>query len=374
MEISEDVDDMNLQKQNILFFTRGTQHGGAENVIVQLCKVLKPHVNKIVVCSAEGFRKELLEQMEIAFYPIQDIENKSPVVIRNVFKALQIILKKECITVIHTHHRMAAFYARILAICHKCVLINTAHSYFYDKKIITNIVYRNRINLIACGEKVKDNLVDFFKIKSDKIEVIHNAIEEFNENIKDDSTIQKLKKDGHFLIGNVSRLSKEKGVEYYIRAIPKVIKQHPEVRFLVIGSGDERDRLESIVKYLNVCDYVIFMGYRKDVQNIMSQLDLIVLSSLVEGFPLSPIEAFSVGKTIVATDVGGTTEIVKNGINGYIVPPKDHESLAKKINFLLENEEIRKQFEKVAKESYYKEFEFTTFERKTINYYLKISL
>ena len=92
-------------------------------------------------------------------------------------------------------------------------------------------------------------------------------------------------------------------------------------------------------------DSIEFMGFRADIQNIMSQVDLIVLSSLWEGLPLTPMEAFSVGKTIVATSVDGTVEIVKDGENGYLVEPRNSEELANAICKLIDNEPIRKKFE-----------------------------
>ena len=111
------------------------------------------------------------------------------------------------------------------------------------------------------------------------------------------------------------------------------------------------------------------LGYRSDIQNVMSQCDFIVLSSLWEGLPLTPIEAFSVSKTVVATSVDGTPEIVKNNVNGLLVEPKNVEQLADKICFLIENKDIRVKLELCAKYTFDEQFSFSKLEENYIQYY-----
>ena len=116
-------------------------------------------------------------------------------------------------------------------------------------------------------------------------------------------------------------------------------------------------------------NYIVFLGYRSDIQNIMSQLDFVVLSSLWEGFPLTPIEAFSVGKTVVGTAVDGTQEIIINRVNGLLVKAKDIIELSEAINLLIENIEFRNLLQKNAKQSYLEEFSFEKLSKQYIDYY-----
>lgn len=356
---------MKLEDQNLLFFSRSTQHGGTENVILQLCEIFQPLVNRIVVVSSDGFADEKLKPFGIKHYSIPDIESKSPTTIITVSRTIRKIVKKEKITVIHTHHRMAAFYVRLLGLYRKCHFINTSHNTFYNHRVLTRYAYK-KADLIACGEMVKKNLVDIFGLQN--VTVIHNAVKPFDGNVVPDHEIREAKGRGLFLIGNIGRLSEQKGMEYFIRAMPRVMEKHPEVHFYIIGTGEDEEKLKEIGKGLPIS----FMGYRTDIQNLMSQLDLIVLSSLWEGLPLTPIEAFSVGKTVVATAVDGTPEIVKDGINGVLVEPKSPEQIAKAVCKLLSDSENRKLLETNAKQTFVENFSFDAFAKKYVRAYEEI--
>ena len=161
-------------------------------------------------------------------------------------------------------------------------------------------------------------------------------------------------------------------MEYFIKAAKIVKKQNKMTKFYIVGSGEDKQKLETLVKEKKMEDSIEFMGFRADIQNIMSQVDLIVLSSLWEGLPLTPMEAFSVGKTIVATSVDGTVEIVKDGENGYLVEPRNSEELANAICKLIDNEPIRKKFEINALQTYKNKFEFNIMKEKYIDFYKNI--
>jgi glycosyltransferase involved in cell wall biosynthesis len=360
---------MKLSQQNILFFTRATQHGGTEKVILQLCEILKPHVQKIIIASAGGFDFDILQHLGVKHYRIPDIENKSPMTVWRVCRTLKQIVRGEQITLIHTHCRMAAFYVQMLGLYKHCFFLNTSHTVFYDKKILCRYSYQNA-HMISCGEMVKKNLYEFYGINN--VTAIHNAIKPFEAEVKVDSELANMRKDGIFLIGNISRLSKEKGVEYFIRAIPYVLEHENKVKFLIVGDGEEEERLRQLCRELKVDDFVIFMGYRSDAQNIMKQIDLVVLSSLTEGLPLTPIEAYSVGRSMIATAVDGTVEIIRDGVDGFLLEPKDSKAIAEKILFLMHHTDIRHQFEVRALENFEQEFSFEVFKKRYLEYYRSI--
>lgn len=343
-------------KKNVLFFTRKMGLGGTENVILQLCEIMNKEYN-IIVCSNGGINVEKLYAMKIKHYTILDIENKDPRTIIDTFKQLKKIIKYEKIDIIHTHHRMASFYTALLKKIYNFKFFATVHNTFLDKKLLTKYAYEGA-NIIAVGNKVKKNLCEFYNINPIKVTVIRNAVKPFSGEIKKDENIDRYKSEGYFLVGNIGRLSEQKGMKYFIECIPIVLNKFKRVKFFIVGEGEEKEELIDIVSKYGLEKNVVFLGYRNDIQNIMSQLDLIVLSSLWEGLPLTPIEAFSVHKTVVATAVDGTVEIVENNKNGITVESKNSNLLGEAINKLLEDTQLRMKYEKNAFKTYKEKFSF----------------
>ena len=153
-----------LQNQNVLLFTRTMGLGGTENVVLQLCEILNPVVNKVVVCSCGGVNEKRLLAMGIKHYTIPDIEKKDLKTVFSTLSQVKKIVKKEKITIVHVHHRMAAFYIALLKMQNnRLKFFATAHNTFTDKNGLTRFAYKNA-SVIACGEEVKTNLVEYYHL------------------------------------------------------------------------------------------------------------------------------------------------------------------------------------------------------------------
>ena len=361
---------MNLKNQNILFIVRTMGVGGTENVVLQLCQVFHNIVNRIVVCSTGGVLENELNRMGIQHYKIKDISSKNP--LDFIFSCFEIreIIKKEKITIVHSHHRMGALIAEIVSPS-SVIKVANAHNTFYDKRYLTRFAYKHT-HLVAVGKKVKQNLTDYFGLPEKQISVIYNAVKPFDKNIDVVDALNKEKQQGNIVIGNIGRLAPQKGLEYFIDAAKLVLKKHTNARFFIVGDGPLKDKLQQMIRQYHLEKFVYMLGYRSDIQNVMSQCDFIVLSSLWEGLPLTPIEAFSVSKTVVATSVDGTPEIVKNNENGLLVEPKNIEQLADSICYLIENSDFREKLELCAKSTYDLKFSFNKLKENYIQYYTSL--
>lgn len=358
---------MNLKNQNILFLTRTMMLGGTENVILQLCEILLPKANKIVVCSCGGVNVKKLQQMGIKHVRIPDMASKRPREIITTLSTIKKIIKEEQISVIHSHHRMAALYARVAA-SKEMVRLANAHNTFQDKKLLTRMAYKGT-KVIAVGNQVRKNLIDFFGLKEHNVFVIHNAVKPFEDAVVPVEELQNARESGYTLIGNVGRLSEQKGMEYFIQAASLVYRTYTNCRFFIIGEGEDESKLREMASRLLPDGVISFTGYRSDVQNVISQLDFVVLSSLWEGLPLTPIEAFSVGKTIVATNVDGTVEIVEDGKNGILVEAANVNALAKGMTTLCSKKKVRKEMEDAAKLTYNTKFSFNQLKENYVDFY-----
>jgi glycosyltransferase involved in cell wall biosynthesis len=137
----------------------------------------------------------------------------------------------------------------------------------------------------------------------------------------------------------IGRLRKEKGHSFLIDAIDEVRKRIPEVKLIIVGDGEEEKRLKERVKRLSLTETVVFTGLRRDIPELLTIAELVVLPSLWEGMPNSLLEAMAAGKPVVATSVGGIPEVVANGETGILIPPRDSKALAETIVRLLRDRE-----------------------------------
>ncbi|MBQ7134374.1 MAG: glycosyltransferase family 4 protein [Ruminococcus sp.] len=149
----------------------------------------------------------------------------------------------------------------------------------------------------------------------------------------------------------VARLLWSKGIREYLEAVNEVKKKHPDTKVLLVGGLDHNDEAlkeEELNRYIESAD-IEYCGYAHDVRPFLNRCSIFVLPSYHEGLPRCVIEAMSVGRPIVTTDVPGCRETVIDGENGFLVPSKDHEVLSDRISRLVEDKELR---EKMAEASY----------------------
>lgn len=150
--------------------------------------------------------------------------------------------------------------------------------------------------------------------------------------------------DKRLMIGTIAHLTDHKGHTYLLDAIPQILKEFPHSFFLFVGDGELKDSLRTKSRILGIRDKVFFTGFREDIPEIFSVLDLFVLPSHLEGLCTSLMDAMYTGVPIVATTAGGIPEVVENEKTGLLVPPKDPNALAEAIIKLLKDKDKRETF------------------------------
>lgn len=158
------------------------------------------------------------------------------------------------------------------------------------------------------------------------------------------------------LIGTVSRLVPIKGLEYLMHAVPRVLEHIPQARVAVVGDGPSRSSLERLAQRLGVHEQVRFMGWRRDLESVYADLDVVVLPSLNEGTPVSVIEALAAGRAVVATRVGGVPDVITDGVTGLLVPSRDAAALASQIVALLREPVLRQRLGEEGRRSVFPRF------------------
>ena len=341
----------------VLHVSRTMGQGGAEKIVYQLCRDNEECEQVVISCG--GAYVEELKKIGVRHYMIPDIDRKNPLLMVKCLFALLNVVIKEHIDVIHTHHRMAAFYGRFVSSITGAKCVYTAHNVFLNKRQLMRFSLKKSC-IVAVGDGVKQNLIDFYGIPEKRINVIYNSVKVEKTGEGNDLLSEK-KALGKYLIGSIGRLTEQKGMNIFIRAIKEVVKNHPNAIGVIIGDGEDREQLEKLTIEFALSDNVLFLGYQKNVLDIIGQLDFVVLSSRWEGFPLTPIETFSQGKTIIVSDISGNNEIVANGENGIIFKLDDVCDLAAKMENLIEDGAFLKELEKGALNTYQKKYDYEKF-------------
>jgi glycosyltransferase involved in cell wall biosynthesis len=143
------------------------------------------------------------------------------------------------------------------------------------------------------------------------------------------------------VVGNVAALVPHKGQRHLIDAAHLVVRELPDARFIILGEGELREQLEHQVREHRLEKHVLLPGFRTDVIGCIKGFDLFAMSSVTEGLGTSLLDAMACSRAIVATSAGGIPEIVEDGNNGALVPPRDHAAMARAIVWLLKDEIVR---------------------------------
>ena len=146
---------------------------------------------------------------------------------------------------------------------------------------------------------------------------------------------------GSPVVGNVAALVPHKGQRHLIEAAHLVVQHIPDARFVILGEGELREHLERQVRDYHLEKHVLLPGFRTDVLGCMKGFDLFVMSSVTEGLGTSLLDAMACSRPIVAASAGGIPEIVEDGVNGLLVPPRDHHAMAQAIERLLGDDGLR---------------------------------
>ena len=340
------------QKNNILHISRTMDIGGAERIVYQLSSDLKDEFDSVHVASTGGFWESELVAKGIQHHKILDIDSKNPVTVLKLLFTIHQIIKQKGITIVHTHHRMAAFYIRLLKFVHpKLIHVYTAHNVFKDKLPLYRFALTNAKS-VAVGEAVNKNLKEDVGITDSR--VIYNGVV-----LKEtDDQIDEIISYGGIKLGCIARLSEQKGLTYLLDAMSLLTVK--DIRLFIVGDGELRNELENKVKELHLQDSVTFLGYRKDIVECINSFDFLVSSSLFEGLALNVIEAFMNAKTMVASDIPGIKEIVTNK-NGILVPAKDPVALASAIDKLATDATLRQELASQAKKDYENKYSYPLF-------------
>ena len=277
------------------------------------------------------------------------------------------LFSREKYDVLHCHHMTVFFHclrpARLAGI-KKIVVTEHAHQHFAgNNKLIWRSRHRGpKADAITV---IHNELARFFRqdlgIPEKLVEMIPNGVdtELYSPGKAPPEILQQVDQFGwDTIVGCVSRLHVDKDVPNLLRAFAKVrsrVTGNPGL--VIVGAGPDRARVEETIRELGISECVFLAGVRKDIPHWLRLFDLFVLPSRREGVPLAILEAMSCGLPVVATDVGGVSEVVDRSA-GFVVPRENPEELAASITSLIEDRDLRSRMSRQARQNVENNFSY----------------
>ncbi len=329
--------------------------GGAEQVVISLARGLdKSCFRPFIAClNDEGRFAEELKKEGIEVFSLNKVKGIDFSVVLKLVK----IIRENDIQIIHTHLWGANFWGRFAANAAKVPVIVTEHNVDVWKTpfhfLIDRWLLGRTDRFIAVSETVRSFYARKLGVSKDRMKVVYNGIkitdygrqttEDRRKILKEEFGI----KEGERVIAVIGRLVLQKGHAFFLDALSRSDLDNrgrgrtSGYKVLIVGDGPLKNSLSSIVNSLSLDDKVIFTGFRKDVQEILGITDILVLPSSREGLPMVILEAMVAGVIVVATAVGGTPELVEDGVNGFLVEYGDVEGLKKKLEDIVNADSSR---------------------------------
>lgn len=267
-----------------------------------------------------------------------------------LFQVLKII-DKERIRILHTHEVRSDLIGFLCSRFRNVVLVATVHGWIANDakgrfyKAADKALLHRFDHVVTVSGKLKQEAVNA-GIPERKITVLPNALvlEQYARDPADKSFRRELAvPDDALFIGNIGRLSPEKGQRDFLLAASRVLKHFKDARFVLVGSGPELRNLQLLSKSLRIEHAVAFAGFRTDMIKVYNGLDLIIQTSATEGMPNVVLEALLMRLPVIATDVGGTAEIVIDRTTGILVPSGNPERVSSEIlKFIKDSESLKR--------------------------------
>ncbi|MCX7921001.1 MAG: glycosyltransferase family 4 protein [Clostridia bacterium] len=336
----------------VIHLIGGGDIGGAKIHVLSLVKELSKYIDVKIISFRPGIFADEARSMGI------DIEVVKTGNFFSDLKKVVSIIKQGNYQVIHPHGAKANMFAVALKHMTKLPTVTTVHSDYkldYLQSIvkrlsfglINTIALRLLDNYIGVSKNFKDMLIER-KFDPEKIYTVYNGID-FNIPVSEYSRSEFSTKYGLNLteadiaVGILARLHPVKGLSIFVNAAKEVLTRNPSVKFLIGGDGEERKSLEQKVASLGISNNVYFVGWVKDPYEFMSCIDINVLASLSESFPYVILEGTRLKKATISSDVGGISDLIESGVNGYLFDVGDHTKLAQYILDLAEDSKKRRE-------------------------------
>ena len=311
--------------------------GGAERHVLDLAVGLRERGWLVdVACSSTG-RKRL--PFHDAGVPVHELVGQ--LVKRRVSAryaaALRTFIRRGAYDVVHAHIYASEVAAALATIRSPAELVLTEHTEApwrgRTARLTSRWVYGRAAMIIAVSQAIRSRLVSDYAVPECRVQCLLPVGRPAD--LPGPSQDPALEPPARSVIGFVGRLEASKGVDVLLRALPGVLRERPDVRLVVVGTGAEEPRLQGLAEQLGIDAAVRFVGFRDDARALLTRFDLLVVPSRTDGSPLVVHEALEAGVPVIGSAVGGIVDRLAGGAAGVLVPAGDVDELTAAILALL---------------------------------------
>lgn len=352
-----------MRKPKVLHLTFDMRIGGTEQVIKNIVQGMQGQkFDHSILCIEQPigpFGDMLIEEG----VTISAFSRKEGFDVSLIQKIRQHI-KQNKIDILHCHQYTPWVYGCLAAALTKTKVIFTEHGRFYPdssswkRRYINPVLVALTNKITAISAATKQALVDFEFIPQEKIDVIYNGIAPLEADLE---KVKELRQafsipDDAIILGTVARLDPIKNQTMMIRAFHQVLQKNSNCYLLIVGDGEEREKLQNLCSELAITENVIFTGYVSKPVNHLALMDVFLLPSLSEGTSMTLLEAMSLAIPVAATSVGGTPEIIHQEKSGLLSKNEDLEGYSDSLEKLVSDHALRKAYGAQARADYLNSF------------------
>lgn len=344
----------------LAYFIDHLKIGGAQRHLIEVLRRLDRQRFSPQLWTLRG-EGELVQEAEQLGVPVHSFglgaRLQDPRVIPLFRRAIH-KLRQERVQIVHTYLSFANIVGALTAAFARVPILLVSKRSLDRYQKSTEVwshwaVNRFADRVVANADAVKNFVIETEGCPANKIVVIPNGInDEFvahGARERERSTLGLTPQDR--VVGTLGRLAWKKGQEYFLQAAAAVLKEDPQVTFVLVGDGPLRTQLEEQARTLGIADRVRFLGQRMDSQAVISLFDIFVLPSVIEGMPNALLEAMALEKPVIVTNAGGNAEVVQDKVTGFVVPTRQPMEMAHRILQLLRDESLAHRFAMEARQS-----------------------
>jgi glycosyltransferase involved in cell wall biosynthesis len=357
---------MSRRRHNLCLFTNRFGHGGTEHQFAELASRINQDKYDIVVAcfSRKG---EFYEKVAGASLPVFEVSRGrwfEANTLRSAWAWMRMVRLRR-IELVHTFDYYTNLFAGPLTRMAGVPLLvtsrrDTGTMYTARQRWAVRQVFLQSDRVVVNSEAARQSLLQE-DCPSPLVRVVRNGVDlgRYHSNGNRQSGRRRWGwSDESQLIGLIANLRPEKGHRILLNAVPKVIQRYPLAHFLLVGPGPLEGELRDYVMTHGLTPYVSFLGDFDEIPELLASLDIVVLPSTSESLPNAVLEAMSAGRPVIASAVGGCTELIEQGRTGLLVPPGDSHALADQILLLLARPELRADLGRAARKHAESEFTF----------------